>query len=144
MTSRVLVATDGSPRSQKAIEIAVGIAKGLGASLLGCTATPPYPYHGMGDTLPGGEAQYQAAAGAAAADRLSDIERAAGAAGVPCATLIMELQHPHRAILQAAQENDCELIVMASHGRSEVSALFIGSETQKVLAFADRPVLVVR
>jgi nucleotide-binding universal stress UspA family protein len=144
MTSRVLVATDGSSRSQRATQIAIGLAKALGGSLVGCTATPPYPYYGLGEVLPDSEAQYQAAASAAATERLTAIERAARDAGVPCTTVIQEQQHPHRAILQVAQENDCDLIVMASHGRGEVSALFIGSETQKVLAFADRPVLVVR
>lgn len=144
MTSRVLVATDGSPRSQKATAVAVALARALGASLVGCTATPPYPYYGLGEVLPDSEAQYQSAASAAATERLTAIERAARDAGVPCTTVIQEQQHPHLAILQAAQKHDCDLIVMASHGRGEVTALFIGSETQKVLAFADRPVLVVR
>jgi nucleotide-binding universal stress UspA family protein len=144
MTTRVLVATDGSERSRRAVEIAIGLARTLNATLIGCTATPPYPYHGLGDALLGGETQYQAAAGAAAAERLTEVERTAANAGVPCTVIIKEQQHPHLAILQTAQEQDCGLIVMASHGRSEVSSLFIGSETQKVLAFSDRPVLVVR
>jgi nucleotide-binding universal stress UspA family protein len=144
MTTKVLVATDGSPRSQRAIAIAVEIAKALHSSLVGCTATPPYPYYGLGEVLPDTEGQYMAAASAVATERLTEIERAAREVNVPCVTVIKEQQHPHRAILQTAQENDCQLIVMASHGRGEVSSLFIGSETQKVLAYADRPVLVVR
>jgi nucleotide-binding universal stress UspA family protein len=144
MTTKVLVATDGSPRSRKAIATAVGMAKALNASLVGCTATPPYPYYGLGEVLPDTEGQYLAVASAAANERLTEIERAAQEMNVACVTVIKEQQHPHRAILQTANENDCELIVMASHGRGEVSSLFIGSETQKVLAYADRPVLVVR
>jgi nucleotide-binding universal stress UspA family protein len=144
MTNKVLVATDGSPRSSKAIAIAAGIAKALNTSLVGCTATPPYPYYGLGEMPPGTEGQYLTAASAIGTERLTEIERVAREAEVPCVTVIKEQQHPHRAILQAAVENDCGLIVMASRGRSEVSSLFIGSETQKVLAYADRPVLVVR
>jgi len=144
MTSKVLVATDGSPRSLKAVATAVEISRALGASLVGCTSTPPYPYYGLGEVLPDTEGQYLAAASALATERLTEIENAARAANVPCETVIRQQQHPHRAILQAANEYDCDLIVMASHGRSEVSSLFIGSETQKVLAYADRPVLVVR
>jgi nucleotide-binding universal stress UspA family protein len=144
MTDKVLVATDGSPGSRKAIAVAVGIAKALNSSLVGCTATPPYPYYGLGEVLPDTEGQYLAAASAVATERLTEVERAARDADVPCVTVIKEQQHPHRAILQTANENDCGLIVMASHGRSEVSSLFIGSETQKLLAYADRPVLVVR
>ncbi len=144
MTSRVLVATDGSPKSERAVAVAIGLAKALNASLVGCTAAPPYPYYGLGEVLPDSQAQYQSAASAAATERLTQVERAARAAGVACSTVIKEQQHPHLAILQTARENDCDLIVMASHGRGEVTALFIGSETQKVLAFADRPVLVVR
>ncbi len=144
MTSRLLIATDGSPRSKRAIAVAVGLAKRLGVALVGCTAVPPYPYYGLGEVLPDSEGQYRAAASAAATERLTEIERAASDAGVPCTTIIQEQQHPHLALLQAAREYDCELIVMASRGRSEVSALVIGSETQKLLALADRPVLIVR
>ena len=123
MTPKVLVATDGSPRSRGAIATAAGIAKALQATLVGCTATPPYPYYGFGEALPDTESQYLAAASAAATERLTEVERAARQADVPCITVIKEQQHPHRAILQTAQEYGCNLIVMASHGRSEISSL---------------------
>jgi nucleotide-binding universal stress UspA family protein len=144
MAGKVLVATDGAERSARAIAVAVGVARAMNVPLVGCTATPPYGYYGLGDVKTDAENQFLAATGAAAIERLAEIERAARAAGVSCTTVIKEQQHPHRAILQAAQENDCSLIVMASHGRSEIASLLLGSETQKVLALADRPVLVVR
>ncbi|MGE5337559.1 MAG: universal stress protein [Gemmatimonadota bacterium] len=144
MTAKILVATDGSARSTTAIRTAVGIAKALNATLVACTATPPYPYYGLGEVLPDSEGQYMAVAGATATERLTEAEQVARGERVPFVGVIKEQQHPHAAILQTARENDCELIVMASHGRGEVSSLFLGSETQKVLAFANRPVLVVR
>ncbi len=144
MAAKILVATDGSPRSTKAIITAASIAKALNATLVACTATPPYPYYGLGEVLPESEGQYKAVAGATATERLTEAERVAREVGIPFLGVIKEQQNPHHAILQTARENECGLIVMASHGRGEVSSLFLGSETQKVLAFSDRPVLVVR
>jgi nucleotide-binding universal stress UspA family protein len=144
MTSRVLVATDGSPRSGKAIAVAVGLARALNATLVGCTATPPFPYYGLGEMPLDGEAEYLTRVGAAAIDCLDVVERAARDAQVPYVAVIKSQEQPHEAILQAARENDCDLIVMGSRGHGEVASLLVGSETQKVLALADRPVLVVR
>jgi nucleotide-binding universal stress UspA family protein len=144
MTSRILVATDGSPRSGKAIAIAAGLAKALNATLVGCTATPSFPYYGLGDMRREDEAEYLTRVGAAAIDCLAVIERAAREAQVPYIGVIKSQERPYDAILQAARENDCDLIVMGSRGHGEVASLLLGSETQKVLALADRPVLVVR
>ena len=52
--------------------------------------------------------------------------------------------HPHTAIINNARKVKADLIVMASHGRRAVSALLLGSETQKVLSLTKIPVLVVR
>lgn len=54
-----------------------------------------------------------------------------------------ESDHPYRAILDAAEQLGCDLIVMASHGRKGLEGLLLGSETQKVLAHSSLPVLVV-
>lgn len=63
---------------------------------------------------------------------------------VPVASECVESDEPHRAILEAAERLGCDLIVMASHGRRGLSPLLLGSETQKVLTHANRPVLVWR
>jgi nucleotide-binding universal stress UspA family protein len=144
MTSKVLVATDGSLRSGKAITTAVGLAKALNATLVGCTATPPFPYYGLGEINKEGEAEYLTRVGAAAIDCLNAVEEAARGAGVPYVGVIKSQEEPHFAILQVAREHECDLIVMGSRGHSQVASLLLGSETQKVLAQADRPVLVVR
>lgn len=142
MTQRILIATDGSELSQRAVATGVGLAKALGAAVVGCAALPVYPYHGVGEAAPA-EATFQAQAAAAANSHLDAIERAAGDAGVPFSRVLLE-GYPDDIILQAAETERCDLIVMASHGRRGVAAMLLGSETQKVLARSSRPVLVVR
>ncbi len=132
MTQRILIATDGSELSLRAGEVGVALARALGAAVVGCAAMPVYPYHGVGEAAPA-ETSFQARA---AAD-------AAAAAGVAFSRVLRE-GHPDDIILQAADTEGCDLIVMGSHGRRGVSSLFIGSQTQRVLARSGRPVLVVR
>jgi nucleotide-binding universal stress UspA family protein len=142
MTQRILLATDGSDLSLRAASIAIGLAKTLGATLVGCTALPVYPYHGVGESAPA-EAAFQAQVAAQANRHLDDIERAATAAGVQCERVLLE-GNPDDIILHTADTARCDLIVMASHGRRGMASLLLGSETQKVLARSNRPVLVVR
>jgi nucleotide-binding universal stress UspA family protein len=75
---------------------------------------------------------------------LDQIVIAADAAGVPCDTIIEVLDQPYRAIIDVAHAKGCDLIVMASHGRRGLSALLLGSETNKVLTHSTIPVLVYR
>lgn len=142
MTRRILVATDGSDLSRRAGMAAVGLAKALGADLVGCAALPVYPYHGVGESAPA-EAAYQAQAAAVANAHLDEIEAAARIAGISFSRVLRE-GHPDDVIVQVTDAEQCELVVMASHGRRGVASLLLGSETQKVLARSIRPVLVVR
>jgi nucleotide-binding universal stress UspA family protein len=77
-------------------------------------------------------------------EKLSVVERIARAAGVQMETVRQSNDHPWEGIVQTANDKSCDLIVMASHGRRGVSALLLGSETQKVLTHSTVPVLVVR
>jgi len=140
----ILVATDGSELSDRAVSTAVELAHALGAQLVAFTAVPPYPYAGIGESSGIASGDYQAGVGAAASERLARVERAAAAAGVPCHTSMLEDHVPHRAIVAAADKHQCGLIVMASHGRRGVGGVILGSETQRVLAHTRCPVLVVR
>ena len=72
------------------------------------------------------------------------VEERAHKAGVPCGTTSVTSDHPYEAIIHAAQESNCDLIVMASHGRRGVQAFLLGSETLKVLTHSRIPVLVTR
>jgi nucleotide-binding universal stress UspA family protein len=144
---KILVSTDGSEISAKAIAAAAGLAKALGASLVGMTAVANYEYGGYADY--GSEESFDAldfdaVQSAQANDRLAVVEQAARAAGLPYELTMSRKGPPWRAILACARAMDCAIIVLASHGRGGLGALLLGSETQKVLAHADRPVLVVR
>ena len=143
MTHRILIATDGSELSRRAVAVAIDLARALRASLVGCAALPVYPYHGVGGEVAPAELEFQAQSAAEANRHLDDIERAAGEAEVAFSRVLRE-GNPDDIILQTAESEGCELIVMASHGRRGVAALLLGSETQKVLARSTRPVLVVR
>ena len=142
MTQRILIATDGSELSRRAAAVAIGLAQRLQAVLVGVAALPVYPYHGVGEAAPA-EKSFQAQAAADANRHLDEIEREAAAASVGFRRMLRE-GHPNDIILQAAEAEQCDLIVMASHGRRGVTSLLLGSETQKVLARSNRPVLVVR
>lgn len=141
---KILVATDGTPHSEKAIETAAQVAKLAGARLIGFTAVSPYRYAGIGESSGPAAADHQSRVGAEASERLAVVERIARAAGVECHTSMLEDDEPYRAVIAAAERHGCGLIVMASHGRGGVKAVVLGSETQRVLTHTSVPVLVVR
>ena len=75
---------------------------------------------------------------------LSLIEVEAEMEKVPCEIFHSASDSPYTAIINAAAQKKCDLIVMASHGRRGLSALVLGSETHKVLTHSKIPVLVCR
>jgi nucleotide-binding universal stress UspA family protein len=89
-------------------------------------------------------ADYRAEVGAEASARLARAKEIATAAGVECRTSMQEAADVYRGILAAAEQHGAGLVVLASHGRKGLSALMLGSETQKLLAHTTVPVLVVR
>lgn len=144
MFTKILIATDGSELSNKAVATAVDLARTLNARLVGFTAARPYSYVGVGEIEPHLYAKMQAAAAAEANAALAAVEAAARAAAVQCENVLTETAQPWRGILDAAAARGCDLIVMASHGRAGLGALLLGSETQHVLTHSTLPVLVVR
>jgi len=80
----------------------------------------------------------------AAEQRLAPIVEAAKAAKVPCETVVVKSFAPYEAIIDTAKKSGCDVIFMASHGRRGLSAVLLGSETQKVLTHSAIPVLVYR
>ena len=147
MFKNILVPTDGSALSQKAIRQAVKFAQEQKARVTGVHVSPPYAPELREDfsirnfVSP---QQYEAQAGKVARKQLEAIERAAAAAGVPCDTVHATGSYPHDEILRAARKNKCDLIYMASHGRRGIARLLLGSETSKVLAHTSLPVVVCR
>ena len=133
MFKHILIPTDGSELTRKAILSGIALAKAVGAKVTGITVTVPSQI--FADTKP---------ANAIAEKYLGQIRNAAAAAGVSCSVIHAEHEQPYQAIIDATKRNDCDLIVMASHGRRGVSALMLGSETAKVLTHSTVPVLVYR
>ncbi|NPT61780.1 universal stress protein [Paraburkholderia elongata] len=145
MFKHLLVPTDGSALSEAAIQMTVTLAAENGAKVTGLHVIPEFHLLAYGtEMIADNEEQIIQAARQRADDYLGVIKRAAAQAGVECNTVALNRAHPYEAIISVAAKQDCDLIVMASHGRSGMRAFLLGSETQKVLTHSQIPVLVVR
>jgi nucleotide-binding universal stress UspA family protein len=144
MYHRILFPTDGSDITAKAMQSALGLAKLAGAELSVLAVKEPFPYSAISEMQPVPPQEYFDTQERMAAARVKVVTEAATAAGVPCRGYTVEALHAWEAILDQAKAQGCDLIVMASHGRRGMSALLLGSETQKVLTHSTLPVLVVR
>jgi len=145
--SHILVPSDGSDLSRRAIEQAVQLAGELGARItfLHVHAHVPLPLGGLGEALEPRTLEALIAASLQESDRiLAEATAVADRAGVPASAERIQGDLPHRGIVATAERLGCDLIVMASHGRRGLTGLLIGSETQRVLAQAPCPVLVHR
>jgi nucleotide-binding universal stress UspA family protein len=144
MYQRILVPTDGSDISSKAIQVAIGLAKLSGGEIFAVGVKEPFPYSAISEMQPVPPQEFYDAQERVAGGHVKVALDAAAAAGVPCKGHTVEALHPWEAIIEHAKNENCDLVVMASHGRRGVAALLLGSETQKVLTHSTLPVLVVR
>jgi nucleotide-binding universal stress UspA family protein len=145
MMKKILVPTDGSDLSRKAIEGAVDLARRTGAQVVGMTVTDPYPYSPLSEySAVESYGQHKMRMDREADERLKPLKEEAGKAGVPVQMEVRSSLSPFQAIIEAARDTGCDGIVMASHGRRGISGLLLGSETHKVLTHTDIPVLVYR
>ncbi|KDB53307.1 UspA domain-containing protein [Sphaerotilus natans subsp. natans DSM 6575] len=144
MYKRILVPTDGSEITHKAVETAVAMAKAFGATLLTLAVKEPFPYSAITEMQPIPPQEFFDAQERIAVKHIDQVKAACAAAGVECLAATVEAAHPWEAIIDFGKDQGADLIVMASHGRRGVAALLLGSETQKVLTHSTVPVLVVR
>ncbi|HOW46439.1 MAG TPA: universal stress protein [Rubrivivax sp.] len=144
MYKRILVSTDGSEISRKAAASAVALAKSMGAELLAISVKEPFPYSAISEMQPVPPQEFFDAQERVARQRVQGVVDTAKAEGLACQAHTVEALHPWEAILDHAKNQNVDLIVMASHGRRGLSALLLGSETQKVLTHSAIPVLVVK
>jgi len=144
MFKRILVPTDGSDITAKAVQTAIQMAKENGASIFAISVKEPFPYSAISEMQPVPPQEFYDAQQRIADARVKTIVDAAAKAGVASSAHTVEALHPWEAILDHAKAQQCDLIVMASHGRRGVSALLLGSETSRVLTHSAIPVLVIK
>jgi len=144
MYERILICTDGSDVTDKAVQSAIALAKATGGQLFTISVKEPFPYSAISEMQPVPPQEFFDAQERIAAERVKAVVAAAGSAGLTCQAHTVEALHPWEAILDHAKTQACDLIVMASHGRRGLSALLLGSETQKVLTHSPIPVLVIK
>jgi nucleotide-binding universal stress UspA family protein len=139
MLKRILVPTDGSAASMAAVDAAVDLAHACGAEVVGLHVRPLRPlFSEVLGVLTAPEAEEKAR------ECLAYVERRAAQAGVGATLSTRRADSPADAIVAAARDLHCDLIVMGSRGRGQASALLLGSQTQGVLAHSAIPVMVVR
>ena len=147
MYDKILVATDGSTLSKKAVKSAIDLAALCGAELIAVKVVPRYPQaYFEGAIALGGEEiarieKQWADEGQAVVD---GVGRTAKAAGVRFKGVTVKSDDVSSALITAAKKYKADVIVMASHGRKGIKRLLLGSETQLVLTHSHVPVLVLR
>jgi nucleotide-binding universal stress UspA family protein len=147
MYEKILVATDGSSLSKKAVVSAIALAALTDAALVALKVVPRYPqsYFEGGLALQAAEVgrieQQWADEGQAVVE---EVRKLAELQGVKAKALTIKSDVVSDAIIAAARKHKCDLIVMASHGRKGVKRLLLGSETHQVLTHSHIPVLVLR
>jgi nucleotide-binding universal stress UspA family protein len=147
MFKHVLIPTDGSELSDRAVRAGVEFAKAMDAKVTGLFAMAEYPMmaYGEGTTVPLITPEEFLQESKTEAEKvLANLKKVAQAAGVGCETFSTVTDLPYKAIIEMAAQKSCDVIFMASHGRRGLGALVLGSETNKVLTHSKIPVLVYR
>jgi nucleotide-binding universal stress UspA family protein len=147
MYARILVATDGSTLSKKAVSSAISLAALCGAELVAVKVIPRYPQSYFEGSVPLSAEDVErvekqwAEDGQAVVDA---VKKSAAAKGVTVKAVTVKSDVVSDALISAAKKHKVDLIVMASHGRKGIKRLLLGSETQQVLTHSTVPVLVLR
>jgi nucleotide-binding universal stress UspA family protein len=148
MYKKILIATDGSAASAKAVEQGVALAKATGASVLLVTVTEMWSALDVATAAESGianpVAEYEALADKSAQKALAAAAAIAKSAGVPAETLHVRDSVAAEGVAATAKKNGSDLIVAGTHGRRGLNRLFLGSQAQKILQLSEVPVLVVR
>lgn len=149
MYKHILLSTDGSKLSDKGVRQAIKMARALRAKITAVHVVDNYQPvldqdEGFMPVIPAMRRDFEDRAAAHARAILRPVKRAASKSGVKCDTVVATGDLPYEMIIKQARKSRCDLIMMASHGRSGIKALLLGSETAKVLAHSKIPVLVVR
>ena len=146
MYRHILIPTDGSQLAHKAVVHGLSLAKAVGAKVTALTVEASFNPSDVPasrvNLMSAAFEEYARHAREHAASILNAVADDAQAAGVQCETVQLIQDHPYKAIIAAAKDKGCDLIVMASHGRGGIAAIVLGSVTAKVLTHTSIPVLV--
>ena len=145
MFKHILLPTDGSRLSEKAIKNCVRMAKKNDAKITALTVIPKFhTFTYEIEMLETTRKEYEEQVAAQAQGFVDYARKVASAAGVDCDGVKVVSDQPYKEIIKTAQKKGCDLILMASHGRRGIEGFLLGSETQKVLTHSKVPVLVYR
>lgn len=147
MYQRILVATDGSPLSKKAVNSAIGLAATCGAEVIALKVVPRYPQSYFEGSIPLSSEDVSRVEKQWLEDGqtvVDAVKKLGEAKGVKVKAVLAKSDVVSDALIAAARKHKADLIVMASHGRRGVKRLLLGSETQQVLTHSEIPVLVLR
>ncbi len=146
MYERILISTDGTALSKKAVEAGLTLAAKLSAEVFAYMSVPRYPsmyFEGAVVLTPAETARIEKEWTGQAQSVVDAVQKQAQARNVK-ATAIIGHGEVAQGIISAAKKHKCDVIVMASHGRKGISRLLLGSETLDVLTHSHTPVLVLR
>ena len=145
MYKHLLIATDGSELSKRAVDQGLALAKALIAKATAVSVTEPWASVAYGEMVYGFPIEeYEKNVAENAAAILSDVSEVASKAGVACDIVHIKDQYPAEGIIAAAKGRGCDLIVMASHGRRGLSRFMLGSQANRVVTLSTIPVLICR
>jgi nucleotide-binding universal stress UspA family protein len=147
MFKHILVPTDGSKLSQKAVKEAIELAKAANAKVTALHVYPKFsgsPYGTFGPAEDVLEEAHRNQSRASGDQIFAGIRKLSDAAGVALEAVLVESNDVWKQVIATAKKKKCDLICMASHGRRGISGVLLGSETHKVLTHSEIPVLVLR
>jgi nucleotide-binding universal stress UspA family protein len=147
MYKKILVATDGSTLSKKAVNSAISMAALMEAELVALKVVARYPqsYFEGGLAVQASEVNRVEKQWVDHGQTIVDaVQKAAASKGVKTKAVIVKSDAISDAIIATAKKHKCDLIIMASHGRKGIKRVLLGSETHQVLTHSHTPVLVLR
>jgi nucleotide-binding universal stress UspA family protein len=147
MFKHILLPTDGSKLSRKAVKMGIDLARRNRGRVTALHVLPEFKLmvdDGITMISPTLKKRFDDEGKKRAEQMLAEVAREARARGVRCKTICVSGDLPYQEIINVARRQKCDVILMASHGRRGISSLLLGSETAKVLLHTKLPVLVVR
>lgn len=148
MHKKILLPIDGSDISVQTANSGISFARQIGAEIVVLNVTQPFStlvgFDGVAASYAISDTDYEEAARREAEEYLKPVMDRAETAGVKANSVIVSNYNVADGVVEAAKDHGCDLIYIATHGRSGLSRLLLGSVTSKVIQLAPVSVLVYR